>query len=207
MKKTVSFSDDNTFTPKTTKKKHVEHDSPPVYVKKTLHTVPLHLLALLYYYIYVSNGYDSWRLLHFMIHLQIFYLIFKFNKSAVYGNRVLKLNVTLVLVSLCVSFLLSLPAAVIIILFGAPSTEKLEQTWLLSLHCCFLAYPVVYQVFNCDFKVGLWKKYFILIVVGAWCSCVVIPLDWDRTWQEWPIPIVVGAYIGAFIGYSFGSYI
>lgn len=77
----------------------------------------------------------------------------------------------------------------------------------MSLHFAFLAYPAVYSVFNCDFKVGLWKKYFIFIVVGGWISCVVIPLDWDRDWQNWPIPIVVGGYLGALVGYTIGAYI
>ncbi|QLG70479.1 hypothetical protein HG535_0A04190 [Zygotorulaspora mrakii] len=207
VKKTVSFSDDNTFATKSSKKKHIDHDSPPVYVRKTISTIPAHLPALLFYYLYTTESYNTWKLLHLVIPLQVFYLVFQFNKAAVYGNKRLKINVTLVLLSLIAAFLLSLPTMLIIILFGAPSIQKLKETWLLSLHCCYLAYPVVYQVFNCDFKVGLWKRYFILIAVGAWSSCVVIPLDWDRDWQEWPIPIVVGAYLGAFFGYGFGSYI
>lgn len=31
------------------------------------------------------------------------------------------------------------------------------------------------------------------IWAGAWASSVVIPLDWNRAWQQWPIPNVVGA--------------
>jgi phosphatidylinositol glycan class F len=37
-------------------------------------------------------------------------------------------------------------------------------------------------------------------IVGAWCSAFVIPLDWDRWWQAWPIPCCFGAIFGAFIG-------
>ncbi|AQZ11185.1 GPI11 (YDR302W) [Zygosaccharomyces parabailii] len=206
VKKSVSFSDDNTLT-RNTLKRHIDHDNPPVYVRTTTLTVPWHLFLLLYYYIYVSTNYDTVRMLYLLIPLQIFYLVFQFNKSTVYGKKLLKINIPLVLVSLSASALLTLPTMIIIILFGAPMTDKLIETWLLSLHLCFLAYPAVYQVFNGDFKVGLWKKYFIMIVVGAWTSCIVIPLDWDRYWQTWPIPVVVGGYLGALIGYSIGAFI
>lgn len=32
--------------------------------------------------------------------------------------------------------------------------------------------------------------------IGCWLSPVVVPLDWDRPWQAWPIPGVVGALLG-----------
>lgn len=31
------------------------------------------------------------------------------------------------------------------------------------------------------------------IWAGAWASSVVIPLDWNRAWQKWPVPNVIGA--------------
>ncbi|PSN45698.1 hypothetical protein C0J52_11949 [Blattella germanica] len=31
---------------------------------------------------------------------------------------------------------------------------------------------------------------------GAWLGAFVIPLDWDRPWQEWPIPCSTGAMLG-----------
>lgn len=36
-------------------------------------------------------------------------------------------------------------------------------------------------------------------VVGAWFGALVIPLDWDRWWQQFPLPCVFGAILGAFI--------
>lgn len=207
VKKSVSFSDDNTLTHRNRKKTHIDHDNPPVYVRRTLLTIPWHIIGLLYHYVYISNNYDTFKLLYALIPMQLLYLAFQFNRSTVYGNKILKLNIPLVLISLCATLLLTAPTMLIVILFGASATEKLRETWILSLHLCYLAYPAIYQVFNGDFKVGLWKKYFVMIVVGAWCSCIAIPLDWDRDWQAWPIPVVVGAYLGAFVGYSFGSYI
>lgn len=35
--------------------------------------------------------------------------------------------------------------------------------------------------------------------VGAWAGCFVLPLDWDRWWQQWPLPCCFGAILGAFI--------
>lgn len=33
-------------------------------------------------------------------------------------------------------------------------------------------------------------------LIGAWAGSVVVPLDWDRDWQAYPIPNVVGAFAG-----------
>ncbi|XP_067123121.1 uncharacterized protein PIG-F isoform X2 [Centruroides vittatus] len=38
-------------------------------------------------------------------------------------------------------------------------------------------------------------------IIGAWCGAFVIPLDWDRPWQEWPIPCSVGAVLGCSVGH------
>lgn len=35
---------------------------------------------------------------------------------------------------------------------------------------------------------------------GAWLSCAAIPLDWDRPWQRFPIPPMVGSVAGFAIG-------
>lgn len=36
---------------------------------------------------------------------------------------------------------------------------------------------------------------------GAWVGAFPILLDWNRPWQVWPIPCVVGALIGNLLGY------
>lgn len=208
VKKSVSFSDDQNLS--TTKLKHRHHghdyDNPPVYVRKTWSLVPVHLLALLYWFICYSE-YDILSLLYLLIPFQIMYLVLFFNKNTIYGKKRLRANWPLVIIAVCACVLLAVPCMVLVILFGAPFGELLRETFLLSLHCCFLAYPAVYDVFNCDFKVGYFKKYFIAIAVGCWMSCIVIPLDWDRDWQQWPVPLVVGAYLGGFFGFSFGGFL
>ncbi|KAL3232101.1 Glycosylphosphatidylinositol anchor biosynthesis protein 11 [Nakaseomyces bracarensis] len=205
--KSVSFSDDITQTQHHHKKKNDNHDRPPVFIRKTWLTIPWHLLVLVWVYIKVLPNYDTVKLLLCLVPCQILYTIFQLNKSTIYGNKRLKFKYSLAFFSLLACGLLSIPVLAIIILFGAPLLELIEETWLLALHCSYLAYPAVYSLFTCDFKVGIWKKYFIMIVVGCWISCVVIPLDWDRDWQAWPIPIVIGGYLGAFVGYSIGAYI
>ncbi|MFS8000677.1 putative GPI biosynthesis protein Pig-F [Helianthus anomalus] len=43
-------------------------------------------------------------------------------------------------------------------------------------------------------------------VIGAWFGAWPMPLDWERTWQEWPICVTHGAIIGYLVGLlaSFG---
>ncbi|SCU87871.1 LADA_0E06700g1_1 [Lachancea dasiensis] len=209
-KKSVSFSDDETITrsrPSSDRKHSVSRDSPPIYVKKTIRTAPLHLLGLLYYYLKLSDNFDAVTLLYLLVPFQIAYLSLQFNKSTVYGHKILRLRTSLVPICLGATLALTIPCLLIIILLGAPIAMLLKETWILAAHCCLLGFPAVYSIFNCNFKVGNFKKYFIAIAVGCWISCVVIPLDWDRSWQEWPTPLVVGAYLGAFVGYSIGPYL
>lgn len=33
-------------------------------------------------------------------------------------------------------------------------------------------------------------------LIGAWSGSIVTPLDWDRLWQSYPIPNIVGAVLG-----------
>ncbi|XP_076920522.1 PIGF/3-ketodihydrosphingosine reductase fusion protein-like [Bidens hawaiensis] len=43
-------------------------------------------------------------------------------------------------------------------------------------------------------------------VIGGWFGAWPMPLDWERTWQEWPICVTYGAIIGYLVGMlaSFG---
>ncbi|AAS50307.1 AAL059Wp [Eremothecium gossypii ATCC 10895] len=205
-KKFVSFSDDDALSRTGRLPKNLpQHGSPPVYVRRTWQTIPFHLIVLSYWFIKHSNGYDVRKCTWLLVPCQVLYLALQFNPATVYGNKILKLNYALLAVSGVTCILLTIPCMLLVVLFGAPFLEMLDKTWLLSLHCCVLSYPAVYSVLNSDFKVGFFKKYFISIAVGCWISCLAIPLDWDRPWQEWPIPLVVGAQLGAMFGYTFCS--
>lgn len=126
----------------------------------------------------------------------------KSNKSAV--GEVLKaiLFITCVLFSFFVS----------IILFGAPALESHEDTLMLSALMTLLTiFPMICHSWveasmQLLFGVKGYSKNSIfemlvnnavLTLCGAWLGAVVIPLDWNRPWQQWPIP----CYLGALGGY------
>ena len=47
-------------------------------------------------------------------------------------------------------------------------------------------------------RVVLWSSK--CAVIGVWLGAIVIPLDWDRPWQAWPIPCAVGTLVGYVFG-------
>lgn len=108
------------------------------------------------------------------------------------------------------------------IILGAPSLSKYEETISLSLVLSTLTvlplqlfigtrYTLVVLLTN---KLDLGKlvaeQYLDFLmcaaigaVLGAWSASVVMPLDWDRSWQLYPIPNVVGAVSGHLLGCGF----
>lgn len=102
------------------------------------------------------------------------------------------------------------------ILLGAPVLQDYEQTCVLSIILTLLTVsPLVFllgaggtlQVWFCEkvenivkaeeVYISLYKYHAIGAVVGAWVGSVVVPLDWDKDWQEYPIPNVIGALCGS----------
>lgn len=49
---------------------------------------------------------------------------------------------------------------------------------------------------NGDYFCETIKRNISFTLLGAWLGSIVIPLDWDRPWQVWPIPCSLGATIG-----------
>ncbi|XP_073943344.1 phosphatidylinositol glycan anchor biosynthesis class F [Choristoneura fumiferana] len=99
-----------------------------------------------------------------------------------------------------------------IILFGAPVLDCHEETLMLSALLTLLtvfpliAHSGVETSMQLLFGVRNYAKDSImemlvtnalLTVCGAWLGAVVIPLDWNTPWQQWPIP----CYLGALGGY------
>lgn len=39
-------------------------------------------------------------------------------------------------------------------------------------------------------------------VAGAWFGVWPVPLDWERWWQAWPIPCLVGSLLGYLVALS-----
>lgn len=43
----------------------------------------------------------------------------------------------------------------------------------------------------------------VFSLIGAWVGAFVIPLDWDRLWQNWPISCCIGAALGYAVAHFF----
>jgi GPI ethanolamine phosphate transferase 2/3 subunit F len=46
----------------------------------------------------------------------------------------------------------------------------------------------------------LLKRNSCLVIFGAFVGSAVFPLDWDRSWQMYPIPNFTGAITGQMLG-------
>ncbi|XP_004537684.1 uncharacterized protein C1450.15 [Ceratitis capitata] len=109
--------------------------------------------------------------------------------------------------------------AFICIILGAPVLQNYEQTFVLAILLTLQTVsPTVFllggsgamQVCFCekpdtitkseDNALGLFKYNAVGGILGAWAGSVVAPLDWDRDWQTYPIPNVVGALLGCALG-------
>lgn len=113
------------------------------------------------------------------------------------------------------------------ILFGAPFlTEQYETLFFAVLLTVLTALPVclylesdyVFTLFSSIMlydemnQINPLEEYFLWNIrsclFGSWLGAVLIPLDWNRPYQEWPIPCCYGAMAGCFVGnaYSFMQY-
>ncbi|XP_017782463.1 PREDICTED: phosphatidylinositol-glycan biosynthesis class F protein [Nicrophorus vespilloides] len=119
-------------------------------------------------------------------------------------------SILLIAVSLLVFY-------VVPVLFGAPLFADFEETLMFSTVLTTLT------TVQCLIHLGYKQSVKILLglntvdahsvsvssvvlrnvqctVFGAWSAAVVIPLDWNRAWQAWPIPCCIGALVGHVIG-------
>ncbi|ORE09877.1 hypothetical protein BCV72DRAFT_333370 [Rhizopus microsporus var. microsporus] len=102
---------------------------------------------------------------------------------------------------------------ILTVLFGAPLIEKIPNTFL------FAAYLSILTVMPCfqSLTDSVWIKVFlqhspttsseiyayaqaICTLSGAWIGAIVLPLDWEREWQVWPISCVISTYVGHSVG-------
>ncbi|KAG4306444.1 hypothetical protein PORY_000432 [Pneumocystis oryctolagi] len=101
---------------------------------------------------------------------------------------------------------------VFIIFYGAPVMTYVWETALCALHLTILGiFPLIcvfgidtekyVQLFSFELDLRIFQNFkltagFLGTFIGAWLGAIPIPLDWDRLWQKWPIPVVVGGYSG-----------
>lgn len=100
-----------------------------------------------------------------------------------------------------------------IMLFGAPVLDCHEETLMLSTLLTLLTvFPLIahsgvetsmqllfgVKTYSKDTIIEMLVNNALLTVCGAWLGAVVIPLDWNTPWQQWPIPCYLGA-LGGFV--------
>lgn len=105
--------------------------------------------------------------------------------------------------------------ALICILMGASYQKGYEETLMLSaVLTAFTILPIglflgpsktlqylFYDTFelSCHIEVAhleMMQYNALGTLIGAWAGSVVAPLDWDRDWQAYPIPNILGALVG-----------
>lgn len=126
-------------------------------------------------------------------------------------------NIPLLLIGgIIICLVLSVPLFVSLILFGSPLASHLKETYLLSLHLSFLLFYPLLILYKYDYESfikflnieniysSIAKNQILfsgmLTVIGTWLGVIPIPLDWDRDWQQWPITLLTGGYLGSFLG-------
>lgn len=208
-KKTVSFNDVKS-SPTT--------DDPTYQLQFSPKLVPIHLIYIFYS---IFKGDLSPRnvipLLNFHLVLllssQLLYVVV-FN-SSIYETRKSKQRqlsfsiakeYSAMFIGLLASVMLTVPLYVALVLFGAPFTTYTWETLYLASHMALLSFPIVVATLRIG-RQPLLYKYFASIAIGAWLGAIAIPLDWDRPWQNWPLPIVGGAYGGAIVGYTLSGFV
>ncbi|XP_050454338.1 phosphatidylinositol-glycan biosynthesis class F protein [Cataglyphis hispanica] len=125
-------------------------------------------------------------------------------------------NLREILKFLLTAFVLSIVYYIMIVLFGAPVLTDHEETTMLVITLIiltFVATSLHLGVDNAlDVLIGTYfQKSSILAdalrtniqatILGTWLGAIVNPLDWDRPWQAWPIPCIIGALLGYLIAH------
>ncbi|XP_055606375.1 uncharacterized protein LOC129754379 isoform X2 [Uranotaenia lowii] len=106
--------------------------------------------------------------------------------------------------------------AFVCLILGAPLDQYEETVSLASVLTSLTIFPIVLFLGHTETMrllfseslelrsslangyLNLLKNNCIGVILGAWGASVVAPLDWDRPWQVYPVPNVVGAIAGAF---------
>ncbi|KAG0056298.1 hypothetical protein BGZ83_005665 [Gryganskiella cystojenkinii] len=105
------------------------------------------------------------------------------------------------------------------VLFGAGLVYQAKETSQLACYLSLLTFYPASFVLGTD--VSSWLRIFIhnspetyteaafycqgmMAIFGAWLGSIVIPLDWDRPWQAWPVPCILGAFLFYMIGTMVG---
>lgn len=184
-------------------------------VFSALHTSILLIFLMRYDYLYTIGKFQSWPLTTYLISgvLINWFLNTKNQRSPqkpLKFRKILK-TTTVLIFSLVIFYIVA-------VLFGAPFFSAQEATLMFALLLTTLVVlPLILnlgldatisilstvdvferEALNTIFSIGV-----RFVLFGGWLGAVVIPLDWDRPWQNWPIPCCLGALIGHVVAQLF----
>lgn len=109
------------------------------------------------------------------------------------------------------------------VFFGAYLVEDFKATLIFSIQMSLLSLMPIFlliehknplvllerilvsQELHCKFESYLLNMSYGAFV-GAWSGALVIPLDWDRWWQQWPISCCLGSLAGSLIGIGINKF-
>lgn len=116
-------------------------------------------------------------------------------------------------------------ACLVCILFGAPLLANLDKTLTLAVQLTtvsilplvlFLGAHGTLPYLFCDHfeltsksqtgYLDMIHYNAVFALFGGWAASAVVPLDWDRPWQAYPVPNMCGVLVGLLAGnlYTFG---
>jgi hypothetical protein len=101
------------------------------------------------------------------------------------------------------------------ILFGAFLLDRVYETIFASLYLSLLTFFHAGVELKMDsrswarflsFNASDSRERFVMLIfyctlMGAWTGSFVLPLDWQRDWQKWPIPLVFGGSVGYIVAW------
>ncbi|XP_050311827.1 phosphatidylinositol-glycan biosynthesis class F protein [Anthonomus grandis grandis] len=174
----------------------------------------LHLTNSLFDVGHFNKTYLQWVLLFAEV---VKYIIFnRYNSKEVKKNETKKSKSPGVFKTVAVLLGMIATYYVVAVFFGAPFFSKQQETFTFALTMTILTVLPCSLYLGGDKSVALmlslaslniteqYKQFLALMqftCLGAWLGAVVIPLDWDRTFQVWPVPCILGALAGLFFGH------
>lgn len=190
-------------------------------LKHSLFTIPFHhllvLVGMFYQGLTTNTCGTLWSGLLTILPLQLVYNYFIIQNTQSNLKKQKGDNVGLLVVGALVVALMSLGVLYAsLVLLGAPIFAYWQETFLFAAHLAVITLDPLFVVFKFDFARlraifgtdtairSLMSNAVVALalggLVGAWLGVLPIPLDWDRPWQQWPVTLVVGLYLGTVIG-------
>ncbi|KAJ2501985.1 hypothetical protein GGH96_001511 [Coemansia sp. RSA 1972] len=132
--------------------------------------------------------------------------------------RPMSVRISSVLSMVASTLAASLVIALGFVLFGAPATTHYAETLTAALNVSLLAVTPAILTLTPSF--GAYRRallsaeqksipekwasgFFWCTISVTWASAYFIPMDWERLWQKWPIPVIGGAFLGNMVGVFF----